>query len=69
MRGFEGAGVLVVEGWRMGVSIGVVEPSAEAFSGGEVVVWGALASRVPLRGVSVGRGGWETSVAMVGKQR
>lgn len=64
VRGLEGAGRLVLEGCRMGVSMGVVEPSAEAFSGGEVVVWGALAERVPLEVASMGGGAWEASVAM-----
>ncbi len=66
VRGLEGAGWLVGEGWRMGVSMGVVEPSTEVFSGMAVVVWGALASRVPLECASVSGGGWEASVAMIG---
>lgn len=61
--------MLVVEGWRMGVSMGVVEPSTEAFWGEAVVVWGALASRVPLECASVGGSGWEVSVAMFGSRR
>ncbi len=69
MRGLEGAGVLMVEGWRMGVSMGVVEPSTEVFSGMAVVVWGALASRVPLECASVRGDGWEASVAMFGSRR
>lgn len=53
VRGLEAAGVLLVEGCRMGVTMGVVEPSTEAFSGGAVLVWGALVERVPLGCTSV----------------
>ena len=44
---------MVEEGWTMGVTIGLVEPSTEPFSTVAVEVRGALASRVPLGEVEV----------------
>lgn len=62
VRGFEGVGVMAEEGLMMGVTIGLVEPSIEAFSRVAVDVRGALLSRLPF---SVFGMLWETSVAMV----
>ena len=44
VRGLEGGGVISEDGWRMGVTIGLVEPSTEAFSRVAVDVRGALVS-------------------------